>query len=265
MMERVYFALCLAFGRLLRSVKYSTALPGEARLVRKHRRFYAPVLVWLGALLVKILDTGVRVLSQHEWEERERDIYPKLYGAAVAVDAGGVLMLPQLTGRTLASLLDDRAVSDGDREKAITLAVRALHAFHTLGYTHADAMAENVLVDLPSGAAHWFDFETVHDPNRPMTWRRADDLRALLTTCLIRTDPVRRAATLGLVLNTYGDEGVARDVAAAFSPVVRRSLSYHLAQAPMTFDEFRDLAAALTTTSSSRARSTTSPPASSRG
>ena len=53
----------------------------------------------------------------------------------------------------------------------------------------ADAMAENVLVDLDAGVARWFDFETVHEASRPQIWRRADDVRALLATCLLRTAP----------------------------------------------------------------------------
>ena len=57
------------------------------------------------------------------------------------------------------------------------------------GFTHGDAMAENVMVDLEAGVAHWFDFETIHDSRRPMAWRRADDVRALLVTCLVRTVP----------------------------------------------------------------------------
>ncbi len=45
-----------------------------------HRLFYAPLLVWLGGPLVRLLDTGVRVLPQREWEERERQLYRSLHG-----------------------------------------------------------------------------------------------------------------------------------------------------------------------------------------
>ncbi|HEY1333320.1 MAG TPA: hypothetical protein VGF31_03620, partial [Myxococcaceae bacterium] len=73
--ERAYFALCLVLGRLLRSARYAQARivsrDGELR-VRKCRRFYAPLLVWMGGPLVRILATGVRVLPQRDWEERER-------------------------------------------------------------------------------------------------------------------------------------------------------------------------------------------------
>ncbi|HEV8358564.1 MAG TPA: hypothetical protein VGQ17_17560 [Gemmatimonadales bacterium] len=71
-------------------------------------------------------------------------------------------------------------------------------------------MAENVLVDLEAGVAHWIDFETIHDSSRPMAWRRADDVRALLATCLVRTVPGKLADTFRLILEVYPDEGVTR-------------------------------------------------------
>ena len=164
--------------------------------VRKHRAFYAPLLVWMGGPLVRILDTGMRVLPQREWEERERQIYQSLHGASIRVDADGTLVLPRLAGKTLASLLEDPQLEESVRKKAIELAVVALADFHARGFTHGDAMAENVMVDLEIGVAHWFDFETVHDSRRPMTWRRADDVRALLATCLVRTAPEKFAETV---------------------------------------------------------------------
>ena len=243
--ERVYFLLCLTLGRLLRSARYSEARivshDGELH-VRKRRRLHAPLLVWLGGPLVRILDTGVRVLPQREWEERERRAYARLHGASIRVDAHGVLVLPCLTGATLASVLEDPARKESDRTRAIERAVDALAALHRLGFTHGDAMAENVLVDLEAGVAHWFDFETIHDPGRPIAWRRADDLRALLTTCLVRTVPARRAETLRLVLDAYADEGVTRVLAAGVTPVLRRPLAFHLGQAAMSFRCAREFA-----------------------
>ncbi len=192
LVEHAYFVLCLALGRLLRSGRYAKARiiyqDGELQ-VRKHRLFYAPLLVWLGDPLVRILDTGVRVLHQRDWEERERQVYWSLHGTSIRIDPDGTLILPCLAGKTLAALLDDPQLEESDRKLAIELAVAALAEFHYRGYTHADAMAENVMVDLESGIAHWFDFETVHAPSRLMAWRRADDVRALLVTSLVRDRP----------------------------------------------------------------------------
>ena len=226
--ERAYFGLCLALGRLLRSGRYSKARivsqDGELQ-VRKYRLFYAPLLVWLGGPLVRILDTGLRVLPQRDWEERERLIYRSLRGTSIRLDAGGTLVLPCLTGETLATLLDNPTLEESVRKRAIERAVIALAEFHHLGFTHGDATAENVLVDLEAGVAHWFDFETLHDPRRPFAWRRADDVRALLVTCLVRTVPEQRTETLQLILDVYTDEGVTRVLTPSFTSSVRSTAS----------------------------------------
>ena len=103
-------------------------------------------------------------------------------------------------------------------------------------------MAENVLIDLEAGAAHWFDFETIHDSSRPLAWRRADDVRALAVTCLVRTVPEKLAETLQLILDVYADEGVTRLLATSFTSVLRRPLTFHLAQAGLSFQCFREIA-----------------------
>jgi hypothetical protein len=90
--SRAYFALCLAAGRMLRPARYSTVRiinRDDERLVRKHRRFYAPLLIRMSDLLVRILNSGVRVLPQRDWEQRERRIYQRLYGASIQVMSTG--------------------------------------------------------------------------------------------------------------------------------------------------------------------------------
>jgi hypothetical protein len=243
--ERAYFLLCLTLGWLLRSARYSKARivyqDGESQ-VRKYRFFFAPLLIWMSDPLVRILDTGVRVLPQRDWEDRERRVYQSLRGTSIRIDADGMLVLPRLAGETLATLLEDPALEESVRKRAIERAVVALAEFHHLGFTHGDAMAENVLVDLEAGVAHWFDFETIHNSSRPMAWRRADDVRALLVTCLIRTVPERIAETLQFILDVYADEGITRLLAASFTSVWRRSLTFHLAQAGLSFQCFREIA-----------------------
>ena len=242
--SRAYFALCLACGRMLRSARYSTVrivgLDGQ-RLVRKHRRFYAPLLIAMSDLLVSILDAGVRVLPRREWEQRERRIYQSLYGASIEVEVDGTLVLPLLAGLTLSTLLEDPELEESIRKRAMKHAAIALADFHRLGFTHGDAMAENVIVDMEAGVAHWFDFETIHEASRPLAWRRADDLRALLVTCLVRTAPARRVDTLEVILDTYADEDVTRALATSFASVWRRSLTLHLLQAQLSFRCFSEL------------------------
>jgi hypothetical protein len=242
--ERVYFGLCLALGSLLRSARYSKARMVDqngARQVRKYRRFYAPVLIWLAGPLVRILDTGVRVLPQRDWQERERQVHWRLRGTSIRIDADGTLVLPCLAGTTLAALLEDPELEECARKKAIELAVVALAGFHQIGFSHGDAMAENVLVDLDAGVAHWFDFETIHDASRPIPWRRADDLRALLVTCLVRASPGKRAGILRLILDVYADEGVTSALAASFTSVWQRPLTFHLAQGRLSFQCFQEI------------------------
>src|ERR1041384_579561 len=83
------------------------------------------------------------------------------------------------TGETLATLLDHPELEEPVWKRAIERAVIALAEFHHRGFTHGHATAENVRADLEAGVAHWFDFETLHDPRCPLAWRRADDVRAL--------------------------------------------------------------------------------------
>jgi tRNA A-37 threonylcarbamoyl transferase component Bud32 len=151
-----------------------------------------------------------------------------------------VLVLPLLAGSTLAAMLEDAGSDESIRKRAIEHAANALAEFHHLGFTHGDAMAENVLVD--AGAARWFDFETIHDSSRPMVWRRADDVRALIVTCLVRTVAEKHAETLALILKVYADRDVTRVVATSFTSVWRRSLTFHLAQAALSFEWFQEIA-----------------------
>jgi hypothetical protein len=242
---RAYFFVCWVLGWLLRSGRYATARIVDQdgqRQVRKYRLFYAPLLVRIGGLLMRLLDTGVRVLPQREWEEREQEVYRTLYGASIATDAAGVLVLPCFRGETLAALLGDPTLEESARRDAIQRAVVALAEFHRCGFTHGDAMAENVLIDPEFGVARWFDFETVHDSSRSLAWRRADDVRALLVTCLVRTETQKGAGILRLILGVYDDEEVTRVLATSFRAVFQRPLAFHLAQAGLSFRSYREIA-----------------------
>ena len=242
--ERIWFRVCLGVGRVLRSARYSNVRivrEGGEPLVRKRRRSFAPLLVAMSGPLGRVLDTGVLVLPQREWEKQERELYARLYGTSIRIDAGGMLVLPRLAGATLATLLEDSMLETSSRRKAIELAVLALGDFHARGFTHGDAMAENVMVDLEAGVARWFDFETTHDPRRSMAWRRADDVRALLATCLLRIGPGELDDTLGLILDVYADEEVTSLLGASFPSTFRRPLAYHLGQAGMSHQCFREI------------------------
>lgn len=242
--ETVYFAICLGVGRVLRAGRYSDVRlaegTGEIRVL-KRRRVYAPLLVRLSHPILRLLDTGIRVLPQREWQEHERRMYEALGRPPVRSD-GKRLVLPLLPGATLASILDDPGTSDAERRTAFELAGRALVELHAGGFTHGDAMAENVLVDLARGSASWFDFETEHDPRRPAAWRRADDVRALVATALVRTRDDAMDTTLSWLSSAYPDEAAWRLLAHRFAPILQRPLAFHLGQAPLSLVTYRRIA-----------------------
>jgi hypothetical protein len=87
---------------------------------------------------------------------------------------------------------------------------------------------------------------------RPMLWCRADDVRALLFTCLVPTLRKQRAETLEFILDVYTDQSrrisdaatpdeVTRVLATSFTSVWRRSLVFHLAQAAVSFRCFQEI------------------------
>jgi hypothetical protein len=204
----------------------------------------------MGGGLMKLLDTGVRVLPWREWEERERLVW-RLYGSSadsIRNDGDGTLVMPWLTGETLAALLEDpdRKIAEPARNRMIEWAVVALADLHRRGLTHGDAMADNVMIDVDAGVARWFDFETIHEssPQRStsISWQRADDVRALLATCLLRTAPAMRAETLRLVLDAYADEDVTRHLIGSFGAILQRPLTFHLGQAPLSYQSYREIA-----------------------
>lgn len=234
--ERLYFALSLRIGRLLRAARYSDVrlARGDGRAeVRKRRRSYAPLLVHLSGPIFRVLGTGMRVLPQQAWFDRERELYARLQRPPVHVE-DGTLVLPVLPGITLSELLADPIVSQTERTVAVVLAAQALAELHQMGISHGDGMAENVLVDLSGGAAHWFDFETVHDGDRPPGWRRADDLRALVATSLARTPEDAIEATLTAIIEAYRDNDAWSRLAEHFTRVLQRPLPFHLGQAPLS-------------------------------
>lgn len=177
--DRAWFALCLAMGRLLRAGRYtSTTIVRRDGMVqvRKRRRFYAPLLVSLGGGVMRLLGTGVRIMPQRQWEECERFSYATLHGTPIGIEADGTLVLPCLAGRTLAALLEEPSLEEVTRRTAIELAAAALAEFHSRGFTHGDAMVENVIVDLDAALARWFDL-------RPFTIRTAQWIGGGRMTC----------------------------------------------------------------------------------
>jgi hypothetical protein len=96
-------------------------------------------------------------------------------------------------------------------------------------------MVSNVMIDIESNRARWFDFENVHDERRSISWRRADDVRALLASCLAVTDASRHAELAQCILDVYGDLNVIQLVRGLLGSTIQRSLPFHLGQAPLSY------------------------------
>ena len=74
-----------------------------------------------------------------------------------------------------------------------------------------------------------------------MAWRRADDVRALLATCLVRTAPEELAETLQIILGAYPDPEVTGLLTVSFTSVFRRPLAFHLGQAGLSLQLYREI------------------------
>jgi len=97
-------------------------------------------------------------------------------------------------------------------------------------------MAGNVLVDLESGNAYRFGFETIHEPTRPIAWQRAADARALLAACLLRTSHEAYEETVQLILDASRVGSRVR-----FSSFLRRELTFRLAEAAISLRCVREV------------------------
>ncbi len=78
-----------------------------------------------------------------------------------------------------------------------------------------------------------------------MTWRSADDGRALIATCVPRMSTSRIAETVNLILEAYGDKEVTRLAYGRFTTILQRPLAFHLGQAPLSLHHYRQIASQL--------------------
>ena len=197
----------------------------RASQVRKHRLFYAPLLVWLGGPLVSILDTGVRVLPQRDWEDRERRIYRSLYGTSIRIDADGTLVLPYLAGETLATLLEDPELEESIRKTRHRTGGRRARRVPSAGIhprrRHGrERHGRSSRLESLAGST-----------SRPFMNRVARWPGDVPTTCEHCSSPAwsepfpkQFAETLQLILDVYADEDVTRVLATSFTSVFRRPL-----------------------------------------
>jgi len=157
----------------------------ESRVICKRRIWGGQWLIW-GTKIFR--QAPFIVLPEREWLAWEPQMYRHFYSLEVR-QFGRMLVLPTLPGIVLADYW--RAEPDPQAQlQAFAAAVLALYQLHqhmirlpggstnTL-YSHADATCHNVLYDVATDQAIWFDFETVHPAHLATTMRHAHDVQVL--------------------------------------------------------------------------------------
>ncbi len=225
--------------------------PGRPPLIAKRRRWFGRWLIVPGNLYLRWLGSGVLVLPDRAWRDRERAVHRRLHGIECETDPRGWLLLPEWPGFVLASYASDPRNPPGVRILALSAAARALRAFHradtagtdgTGGHPgHGDATLRNVIFDPATRQARWFDFDTVHAPSVPEPARHADDLRALLYSALEVLADLPVSALYGVVRDAYGDPGPWRHLRDHLARRPLHSDVFHFAQARPTLARREEL------------------------
>jgi hypothetical protein len=208
-------------SKLATGVRFNCVTPlqtAESRYIKKRRFRLASALAVLANWYAARAGIKMRVLANASWRRYEPLMYGLLLGCDV-VTAGDALLVPRLPGRSLLSLLKEGHPLTDESELGVTLAVVELARLHTRWtphpwdrklqrFSHADATAGNVLVDLERQTAHWIDFETTHEPSLPAPLRHADDLLTLLSSAaaVVETEALLRLCQI--LLRSYSSRPV---------------------------------------------------------
>lgn len=245
---RARFALAAWCGRALYRLKLgrvsSLQREGEAFYLKARHR-HSAALISAGNAIQKLRRGELLGLHQREWLAWEEQCgalaWPREVGARSQV-LGGALLCPALPGEPLRAILRSKQSLES-RLRAVELAARELQRLQSLemrfpdgglrAWSHGDAHAGNVLVDVEAGSASWFDFETVHAAWCPPAWRHADDLRALAYSCAAcccagDSEPLAQALAHAIECPRLRVELLAQSRC-----LQRRARAFHLAQAPM--------------------------------
>lgn len=165
------------------------------------------------------------------------------------------LLLPELPGRPLASILASGNYAAEVKLQGVELAIHALQVLHQQRVTwpdgqerpfsHADATVKNVLIDLDAGTGYWIDFETLHDSKAPASWRQADDLRALLYSAARYLERSLLDDVCRRIVHACRGSPAVHELSAMIRAGQQRPNAYHLAQDQLTLPTRRYLDAAL--------------------
>jgi glycosyltransferase involved in cell wall biosynthesis len=229
----------------LNVIKPRTA-PGHSPLIAKRRRWFSRFIIAPGNLYLRWLDSKVRVLPDRIWRRWEFAVHRQLYGIECRVDSRGWLLVPFWPGTVVAGYGADIRLARDERLRALATASHALRRLHLIDiflydgtrgrFSHGDATLRNVIYDPESARAHWFDFDTVHDPCEPALGRHADDLRALLYSALETFSDVPVPVILETVNSAYDHLAVWDQLRVMRDRKLLHVTSYHLAQASPAAD-----------------------------
>jgi hypothetical protein len=214
---------------------------GHPPLIAKRRRWFTPWLIRPGNFYLRWLDSKVTVLPDRHWHHWERAVHRRLYEFECRVDSRGWLLIPFWPGIVLAEIGADSRLSHHDRLRALATASHALLELHRIDmplydgtrgrFSHGDATLRNVIYDLASDRAYWFDFDTVHDPSEAPIGRHADDLRAVLYSALETFADLPVSDIFETVTSAYDDRAIWDHLRVRLTRRLLHNSPFHHAQA----------------------------------
>ena len=258
--RRALFQFTALYGRGLYALKLGRVrrVQREGRTIYiKTRRGYSALLVGVGNAILKVCRSELLGLRESDWLGWEQAMAPLAWPQEIA---GGVrvrgrsLLCPALPGEPLSEVLrSNRSLQT--RMEAVRLAVAELLQLQRLElrfpdggvrpWSHGDAHAKNVIVDLESQSAAWFDFETVHEAWCSPGWRQADDLRALAYSCAVCCCSCEHAELARAIAAAVACPRLRAELGRQSRGLQRRARAFHLAQAPLGWDEHGSFGRAL--------------------
>ena len=258
--RRALFQITALYGRGLYALKLGRVRRVERQgqlFYIKTRRGYSAALVGVGNAILKLCRSELLGLGERDWlaweQAMARLAWPDEVAKCVRV-RGRSLECPALPGEPLSEILRSNR-SPKARMNAVRLTVHELLQLQRLEvrfpdgglrlWSHGDAHAKNVIVDLKRQGASWFDFETIHEAWCSPEWRQADDLRALAYSCAACCSPCEHAELARAVVAAIPCPRLRAELGRQSRRLGRRARAFHLAQAPLGWDAHQSFGRAL--------------------
>lgn len=264
---RLQHRLTLWWGRKLDRIRLNSIRVVDVDgvpYVAKRRHWYAPFLIVLGNFYLRRIGASTRFLPNHAWQAWESEVYRAAYGHLAQTEVhvtgcsncdSGCLLLPRWSGTTLRDYFASCAHCRTEKQRAVGLAAEELNRLHQLRvrwpdgqlryFSHGDATVRNVILIEAPLQAKWIDFDMGHVETQPDTWRQADDLRAMLFSAAKWFPPESYGELAEITLGSYGNWPVVERLAENLVAPTCRPNSFQLAQSGLTYDQYRQLNAAV--------------------